>query len=112
MEVLEEPHLYPHLVLFRKDLSIFSLYNVCHFFIIYHRQGCVISFGMSVPEVPYARSSSQPSYMFLSLLPTTFHTERLYHCLLRTPLPRRGLPAWHPGFQHGGDPHRGMCLLL
>jgi len=61
----------------------------------FYRQGCVISFGTSVPEVPYARSSSRPScFSFPFYLEPS--TRALHYRLVHTALSRRGLPAWHP----------------
>jgi len=54
-----------HLSSFLKSsgCQVFRLYETFYYYHVTFRPStrCVISFGMSVPEVPYARSSSQPT---------------------------------------------------
>jgi len=81
----------PCLVSQRCQLSFY----IVSFFIALHRQGCVISFGMSVPEVPYAR-------IFLTALLHSFpfyrrpSTPSAALPPLGTPLPRRWLARLAP----------------
>jgi hypothetical protein len=64
-----------------------------------HRQGRVISFGMSVPEVPYARISLS------ALLPPFPSPHVRLHRALHHRLPRLAVAC--PPAGADGDPHRG-----
>jgi len=81
----------------------------------FHRQGCVISFGMSVPEVPYARSSSQPSF---SPFPSTHSCPHRALASPSSPPLCSAATSWlarlapeHTGTEDA-DPHRGDKRLL
>jgi len=66
---------------------------------------------MSVPEVPYARSSSQPSYISFPFYPCPSTPERCIIISLKTPLSRRWRARLTPGTLRVDDPHCGMCTL-